>query len=129
VLVVEDEQQLRTLLRKRLEDEGYHVLTATDGVDALEVASGHGGSIHILVSDIVMPRMGGLQLARPFLTRHPGALVIFMSGYSDEAVSKAVELGLAAAIIRKPDQISDLPALLRRLLDRSRVSGPAGHPA
>jgi PAS domain S-box-containing protein len=129
VLVVEDEKQLRTLLQKRLEDSGYRVLTATDGVDALEVAAGHRGMIHILVSDIVMPRMGGLQLAGPFLIRHPEALVIFMSGYSDEAVSKAVELGLAAAIIRKPDQISDLPALLRRLLDRSRVSEPARHPA
>jgi CheY-like chemotaxis protein len=127
VLVVEDEQQLRALLETRLASEGFRVLTAADGQEALEVAAQHPGRIDVLVSDIVMPRMGGLQMAGPFRDRHPDALVVFMSGYSDEAVARSIELGQAAAFVQKPEHVSGLPTLLRQLLDgRGKHQGAPG---
>jgi PAS domain S-box-containing protein len=120
VLVVEDETQVRNLLRSQLSAEGYRVLTASDGVEAMELAKDHGGPIGLLLSDVVMPRMGGPQLARAFLKQFPGTPVVFMSGYAGEALTTRAEIGQAAAFVQKPWELPELAATLRRVLQGTR---------
>ena len=117
VLVVEDERQVRNLLSSQLSAEGYTVLAAADGREALALGERHAGQIDLLLSDVVMPQMGGPELARAFLARHPETSVVFMSGYADEAVADHGELEQAAAFIQKPWQLPDLAGVLRRVLD------------
>jgi PAS domain S-box-containing protein len=116
VLVVEDEEQLRAALQRQLASEGYQVLTAADGRDAVALLASV-ERIDLLLSDVVMPHLGGSELARLFRARHPTAPVILMTGYSDEAVARDGELGPAAALIQKPYDFPDLAQLVRRLLD------------
>jgi CheY-like chemotaxis protein len=86
ILVAEDEERIRGLLIAVLEDAGYEVIVATDGVDALEAASGKGKKIDLLLTDVIMPKMGGPELADELEARNPGLKVVFMSGYSEEIV-------------------------------------------
>jgi PAS domain S-box-containing protein len=88
VLLVEDEEAVRDLAKRVLESSGYTVIDAGDGVAALDIADRHTGPIDVVVTDLVMPRMGGRQLADALLVRRPNTRVIFMSGYSDEAVGR-----------------------------------------
>ncbi len=83
VLLVEDEPSVRGLLQKAFIQAGWRVLVACDGEDALRVAELHGGTIHMLVSDVVMPRMGGPALARRLRELRPDLRVLFMTGYAD----------------------------------------------
>jgi CheY-like chemotaxis protein len=76
--------------------------------------------IHLLLSDVVMPHLGGTELARLFRDRHPGPAVILMSGYSDEAVRREGALDAAGAFLQKPYQMPDLAQTLRRLLHEGR---------
>jgi PAS domain S-box-containing protein len=117
VLVVEDEAQLRELLRSRLAAQGYNALAAADGVQALEVAAAHGGRIDVLLSDVVMPHLSGPELARHFRQRFPGAVVVFMTGYAEEAVARHGSLADAAAVIEKPAGLESVTAVIRSLLD------------
>lgn len=87
VLLAEDEDLLRLVMRETLESNGYAVLEAADGEQALEVAARHNGTIDVLLTDIVMSRMGGRELAQRVRESHPHASVVFMSGYSAEAVT------------------------------------------
>ena len=82
ILLVEDEGQIRQLARDVLESAGYKVLDAEDGVRALEVASAHTGRIDLLLTDVVMPRMGGVDLAAELQRLRPGIVTLFMSGYT-----------------------------------------------
>ena len=87
VLVVEDEAEVRTLVRAVLADYGYRVLSAGRPGEALELAARHPGPIHLLVTDMVMPEMGGPALARKLLAERPETAILFMSGYTDHAVT------------------------------------------
>jgi len=118
VLVVEDEPQLLRLLRARLAEEGFTVLAAGDGEEALEVAGRHEGRIDLLLTDLVMPRLGGPELAERFLVARPDALVVFMSGHADKADPRG-RLRRAAAFVQKPEGLDDVAALVRRLLDEA----------
>jgi two-component system cell cycle sensor histidine kinase/response regulator CckA len=101
VLVVDDEAAVRRFAARVLEREGYVVVEATDGMDALELLSEKGASIEVVVSDIVMPRLNGVELMQALVVSHPDLPVILMSGYATGALA---ELGIAApcAIIPKP---------------------------
>jgi two-component system cell cycle sensor histidine kinase/response regulator CckA len=101
VLVVDDEAAVRRFAVRVLEREGYVVVEATDGMDALELLSEKGASIEVVVSDIVMPRLNGVELMQALVVSHPDLPVILMSGYATGALA---ELGIAApcAIIPKP---------------------------
>jgi CheY-like chemotaxis protein len=123
VLVVEDELQLRELLCARLAAQGYAVLSAGDGAEALEVADRHAGRIDVLLSDVVMPRVSGPELARRFQARFPGAAVVFMTGYAEEVVAHHGALDEGALVIEKPGGIDSVAAVLRTVLD-----GRAGEP-
>ena len=84
VLLVEDEAQLRKLAKRILESKGYQVLDAGTAADALRIGREHEGPIHLLLTDVVMPGMGGPKLAEALLAERPGTPVLYMSGYTDD---------------------------------------------
>ncbi len=86
VLFAEDAEIVRELFCGVLRDSGYNVLEAEDGAKALSVARRHPGPIHLLITDILMPRMGGLELRRAIRACHPETRVLFISGYSEDAL-------------------------------------------
>src|SRR5881628_486526 len=86
VLLVEDDDAVRTLTQKMLAAHGYTVLAAGGGAEALELAAGHTGPIHLLVTDVVLPGMSGRDLAARFRSGPPGVKVLYTSGYTDEAI-------------------------------------------
>jgi signal transduction histidine kinase/ligand-binding sensor domain-containing protein/CheY-like chemotaxis protein len=100
LLLAEDEELVRAMASRVLRDLGHEVLEAVDGEEALEVAARHTGSLDLLITDLVMPRMGGLDLATRLRMRHPGLRVVFMSGYADRVV--AAQLPAGAPMLHKP---------------------------
>ena len=113
VLVVDDETAVRRFAARVLEREGYAVVEATDGIDALELLSTGALAIEVVVSDIVMPRLNGVELTQTLAASHPDLPVILMSGYATGALA---ELGIAApcAILPKPFSSERLLEEVRR---------------
>src|SRR5207237_157769 len=101
ILLVEDEESLRSLLRELLESFGYAVLEAGHGADALRVAEQYAAAIDLLLSDIVMPQMTGRELAERLARLRPGLKVLFMSGYAAGGAPQH-EIPAEAAYIEKP---------------------------
>jgi len=116
VLVAEDEQGVRKFVMDVLRSQGYTVLEAPNGAAALEVADAHRGPIHALLTDIVMPEMGGTDLAKRFRETHPGCPVLLMSGYSD----RLLEPELADSLIEKPCTPSTLLRRVREAIDGAK---------
>ena len=112
VLVVDDEAAVRRFATRVLEREGYVVIEARDGVEALEVIREGVTTFEVVVSDIVMPRLNGVELMQALFTSHPGLPVILVSGYATGALA---ELGIAA-----PCAILPKPFLSERLLEEVR---------
>ena len=102
VLLVEDEDIVRDLCVRVLDELGYRVLQAGNGDEAIALAMGHGGRIDLLLTDVVMPRMSGRQLAERLLTARPEMKVLYMSGYTDDAVVRHGILDSTIAFIQKP---------------------------
>jgi two-component system cell cycle sensor histidine kinase/response regulator CckA len=115
VLLVEDEDALRALLRELLESFGYSVLEAGLGADALRVAREHPGAIHVLLSDLVMPQMTGRELAERLTRLRPETKVLFMSGYAAGAAPHQ-EIPGGAAYIEKPFTADAVAGAIRALL-------------
>ncbi len=93
ILVAEDEEGLRRLVSRILTDDGFEVLLATDGEAALRTARGHDGPIDLLLSDVVMPKLGGLELASALKKERPATRVLLMSGYPERASGERAEVG------------------------------------
>ena len=102
ILLVEDEAPLRVLAAEALKRLGYTVLQAGNGLEALAVADDHSGKIDLVVTDIVMPRMGGPELIGKLKQRREGFAVIYMSGYTDAAVLENAKIGSDATLLNKP---------------------------
>jgi two-component system cell cycle sensor histidine kinase/response regulator CckA len=102
VLLVEDEQALRRLARRMLEEMGLTVLEAKDGFEAIKIADRPGAAIDLLLTDLVMPGMNGWALAEKMAALHPQARVLYMSGYSDEVMAKQGISDAGIAVLRKP---------------------------
>jgi two-component system, cell cycle sensor histidine kinase and response regulator CckA len=117
ILVVEDEDSVRNLVAEILALRGYNVLQAADGATALMVGDHHEGPLHLLLTDMVMPCMGGPEVARRISERRPGIRVLFMSGYSDTAVVRHGMLDAGAAFIEKPFGAEGLARKVREILD------------
>ncbi len=117
VLLVEDEIAVRSLALRILNRQGYTVLEAANGVEALELVSGHTGKIDLLLTDTVMPRMGGQALAEKFKQIHPDTKILFTSGYSDKTqeIDKLVQSGVG--FIQKPFSAVGLAQRVRDILD------------
>jgi CheY-like chemotaxis protein len=119
ILLAEDEAGVRKYTREILERYGYIIVEATNGVEALALARNHPGPIHLLLTDIIMPTMGGVELTEKFNAEFPGIPVLFMSGYTDQIMRHWNTLG---AYIQKPFTLSDLLTQVRELLDRTAPS-------
>ncbi len=102
VLLVEDEALLRELLQESLEANGYSVLVARDGAEALQIAEGHAGAIPIMVTDVIMPGMTGPKIMELMERIRPGIKVLYISGYSDESVVSHGLIGAGRAFLSKP---------------------------
>ncbi len=117
VLIAEDRRPIRDLARATLEDLGYTVLSAVDGIAALEVAASHEGRIDLLVTDVIMPRMGGARLAEKLRDARPGLKVLFASGYPGTEFPHAKSPAHDEAVLRKPFTSSELGRRVRAALD------------
>jgi CheY-like chemotaxis protein len=127
ILLVEDQDEVRTVVRQALETTGYVVLEASGPEEALQLADAHGDAIDLLLSDVVMPGMNGLQLAAKLQARRPSLPVLFMTGYSDPILVRK-EIAEAATVIDKPFTRAELSLALRRILDGKREERPDAAP-
>ncbi|MGH7731786.1 MAG: PAS domain S-box protein, partial [Candidatus Eiseniibacteriota bacterium] len=126
VLLAEDEPALRAVAREALENHGYRVLEAANGVEALAVAHAHAGPLHLLITDMVMPRMGGRELAQRLLTVRPATRVLFMSGYTDDAYVRQGASEATSAFLHKPFAIGALARKVREILDAEPAQSDEG---
>jgi CheY-like chemotaxis protein len=117
VLVVEDEAPLRSLAVQFLREQGYAVLEAEAAEQALERAGQHPGPIHLLLTDVVMPGMNGIELAQRIAEARPETKVILMSGYIDDLASLENAPANGAGFLQKPFALSDLATKARKVLD------------
>jgi PAS domain S-box-containing protein len=117
VLLVEDEEGLRELIAELLVENGYHVLAAEHPSKAIETAERYEGVIHLLLTDVVMPQMNGRDLASRVKERRPDVRVLFMSGYTEEAIAHRGVLEAGSSLISKPFTQEALTRKLRDLLD------------
>ena len=117
LLLVEDEEAVRNLFCAVLRTGGYTVLEAHDGQSALELAKQHPSPIHLLITDLVMPRMSGRQLADHLCVLRPNMRVLFMSGYTEEAVTQHRVREMNVAFLQKPFDPLSLAQNVRDLLD------------
>jgi len=131
VLVVEDEDAVRSMVREALEARGYRVLVARNGVEALDLAGRYGDYIDLLISDVIMPQMNGAELAQRLARLRPGLRVLFVSGYTDDAVIRLGVLEQRTAFLQKPFSLDVLARTVREVLDkgpaRSSVDSAASH--
>ncbi len=121
LLVVDDEQAVRAVVERVLAGDGYELLVARDGGEALELFDAHNGAFDLILSDVVMPRASGVELAGAVRRRAPGIPIVLMSGYGDvQAVQHEVARG--TALINKPFNATTLREVVRRALsDRDRT--------
>jgi CheY-like chemotaxis protein len=117
ILVAEDDGQVRSLIRRSLEACGYRVLEAAHGEEALARAAEHAGAIHLLVTDVVMPRLGGQTLAERLRAERSNLRIVFLSGYSHDAVTHHGALAAEAAFVQKPVSPEELMRVVRVALD------------
>lgn len=118
ILLAEDEQDVREVAREFLESAGYTVLLAANGQEALEKAGDFSGSIDLLLSDMIMPRMTGKELVRMLRKNRPEFGVIYMSGYSEQAAAEATRTDPTATVLTKPFSRSALLRTVREMLQR-----------
>jgi PAS domain S-box-containing protein len=117
VMVVEDDEGVRDLVRVMLEANGYEVLTVEDADEAARVCSERAGGVDLLLTDVMMPDVNGRVLAERLGALSPSMRILFMSGYSDEAVHRHGLLGDSAAFLEKPFTERTLAAKVREVLD------------
>ena len=119
VLLVEDEPAFRELLQRVLESNGYAVLVAADGRAALALAAAHDGAIELLLTDMILPGMSGSTIAERLRQDRPGVKVLYISGYSQEAVASKGMLGSGTAFLSKPFRLDAFLHKVRDLLDEA----------
>ena len=117
VLLVEDDAPVRELAERILQSCGYAVLAAGDGLEALQIGQDYDGPIHLLLADVVLPHMRGIELAGRLLLRRPKMRVLYMSAYTDGAIAQQGVLPPGVFFLAKPFTIEDLTATVREVLD------------
>jgi CheY-like chemotaxis protein len=121
ILVVEDEVNLRRLTRQFLENQGYTVLEAADGAEAVQICVAHQGIIHLLLTDVIMPGMNGRELAHRVSEIRPNMKVLYMSGYTENAIGQNGTLDAGIKLLQKPFTLHALKATVREVLDQTTL--------
>jgi two-component system, cell cycle sensor histidine kinase and response regulator CckA len=115
ILLVEDEESVRQLVRETLQARGYRVLEAANGNDALALAAAHTENIHLVVTDVVMPGLSGHELAQQLIARRPSIKVLYLSGYAEDALSQPLAEG-GKTFLQKPFTLQNLSRKVREVL-------------
>jgi PAS domain S-box-containing protein len=127
VLIVEDEEAVRLIVRRVLQDQGYAILEARDGNEALRICSQRGSEIDLVLSDVIMPGMGGRELSRALSSNRPSLPILFMSGYNDDGELASTGGDPGPGVLAKPFTSETLARQVREALDRRpTVPPPAG---
>ena len=121
ILVVEDEVNLRRLTRQFLENQGYTVLEAADGAEAVQICVAHKGIIHLLLTDVIMPGMNGRELAHRVSEIRPNMKVLYMSGYTENAIGHNGTLDAGITLLQKPFTLHALKAKVREVIDKTTL--------
>ncbi|MCK5156197.1 MAG: response regulator, partial [Spirochaetales bacterium] len=121
ILVVEDETNVRLLVCETLQSHGYTVLLAAEPAAGLVQADTYQDTIHLLLTDVIMPRMNGSELYNQLSIIRPDIKVLYMSGYTDNKISQKGILKKDAAFLQKPFSISDLLKKVRTVLERCQA--------
>ncbi len=129
VLLVEDDDAVRGIVQAALQAQGYTMLVASSGEEALTIAKAHVGQIDLLITDIVLPQMNGREVARRFHKKRPATVVLFTSGYTDISLNDASEPDKQVHFIGKPFTPAAIATRVRELLDARRQSLKLGVPA
>lgn len=127
ILLVDDEEPVQYVLREILERRGYRVLGACDGPAALTLSSDFQGPIHLLLTDIVMPRMNGLEVAKYLAADRPSIKILYMSGYPETVVSEQERLSPGRYFLRKPFLAPTLARKIRQVLNDSSMNEKVSH--
>ena len=117
LLIVENEAAIRNLLQMALRKNGYTVLAAESGREALHLVSAHSGPIHLLITDVMMPDIDGPELVRRLSAIRPETRTLFMSGYMDDALGEQGVLPSSVNFIQKPFSPSTIAQKVRDILD------------
>ncbi len=117
IVLAEDEEAVRSMVRGALESHGYQVFAANQARDVLQFCQQEPGTIHLLLTDVVMPRMSGRELAERVTALHPETRVLYMSGYTDDAIVHHGVLNTGVAFIQKPFTPDSLMSKVREVLD------------
>jgi CheY-like chemotaxis protein len=117
ILLVEDDQDLRSYVAMVLRERGYEVVQAASGEEALRIVEGYDGVIHLLLTDVIMPGISGRILAEKLTAVHPGLKVLFMSGYPNDSLAHHGVLRAGIALLQKPFTGVKVLEKLRELLD------------
>jgi PAS domain S-box-containing protein len=117
LLLAEDEEVVRTIIRTILGSNGYQVMEARDGREALEIAERHQGPIDLLLTDVIMPEISGKDLASCIVKKHPETKVLYMSGYTENAIVHHGVLDAGTAFLQKPFRVDALAQKVREVLD------------
>jgi DNA-binding response OmpR family regulator len=121
ILLVDDDHLVRDFTREMLTRDGYTVLVARDGAEALRIAAARSEPIHLLLTDVVMPRLSGINTAARLAETHPGIRILYVSGYTDDAIFRNGVAQGEVSFLAKPFTRHELAAKVREVLDR-----PAG---
>ena len=121
ILLVEDEEGVRELTREVLQGHGYTVIEAPDGESALRIVEDRRERLHLVLTDVVMPKMGGRELVRRLLSRHPDVKVLYMSGYPDGALGEDGVLEPGAILLQKPFTPQGMVDKVRQVLDGTLI--------
>jgi two-component system cell cycle sensor histidine kinase/response regulator CckA len=116
ILLVEDEEGLRSLNARGLRSRGYSVIEASNGIEAMEALEERNGAVDLVVSDVVMPEMDGPTLLREMRIRNPNLKIIFVSGYAEEAFDKSLPENEQFAFLAKPFALSALVAKVKETM-------------
>jgi two-component system, cell cycle sensor histidine kinase and response regulator CckA len=119
VLLVEDAHPLRALIKEFLKDSGYAVLEASEGHEAIRIAGDFAGPIHLLLTDVVMPGLGGQQLAEQLTRIRPATKVLYMSGYPNDGIAHSGILAVGVVLLEKPFTREILSRRVRQVLDEA----------
>jgi DNA-binding NtrC family response regulator len=125
ILLVEDETAVRQSTGQFLRLNGYTVIEARDGEDAMRVAKSHPGTIDLMITDVVMPHLGGAKLAAQLASTHPAMKVLFVSGYAENTVLRHGAIDVTNSFLQKPFGLKSLAVKTRQVLDTGVAATPA----